>query len=69
MASYKVISILDHDGARYDPGSVVDLTDGEAIALVDCGCVHPIAKHESDTRAEVIEKPEPVVRKRKTTED
>lgn len=51
MPKFKVLSPLDLDNKRIEPGKVVELDDDTAVPLLAVGVVEPISSKTADTDA------------------
>jgi hypothetical protein len=56
MPTYNVLSHLLHDGAAYNPGDTVEMTDEQASPLRSVGVVGEAASEVEHTDDELIEK-------------
>lgn len=47
MPGYRVKTPLEHDGARYETGAAVELTEEQAAPLLAAGAVEPLPEQEA----------------------
>jgi hypothetical protein len=53
MAKFKVLTPLEYDGERHEPGDSVEVADAkQAQVLIDSGVLEPVAKGKAKVEAE-----------------
>lgn len=50
MAKHEVVSPVDHDGARYEEGAMIDLPEDAAAALLAVGVIKSIGSIAPDSK-------------------